>query len=161
MGGLAAGCAAHLGTLRVSALGVWLQGIRRVRRAKSLVLLLWLATLAVTIPPAIELHNAVKTHLGSSLEADSAADGVNFDWLQEFRAQADPLGRSLRPDVIGFAAVMDNTSALADVSQRPVVALTAGAIFVVLTWFLSSGCICRHLRADVWWDPGGHAANPR
>ena len=141
----------------MSALGVWLQGVRRVRRAKSLVLLLWFATIAVTIPPAIELHNAVKTHLGASLEADSAADGVNFDWLQEFRAQADPLGRSLRPDVIGFAAVMDNTSALADVSQRPVVALTAGAIFVVLMWFLSSGCICR-LAVDRRLGAGGFAA---
>ena len=141
----------------MSALGVWLQGVRRVRRAKSLVLLLWLATMAVTIPPAIELHNAVRTHLGSSLEADSAADAVNFDWLQEFRAQANPLGRSLRPDVIGFAAVMDNTSAFADVSQRPVVALTAGAIFVVLTWFLSSGCICR-LAVDRRLGAGGFAA---
>ena len=141
----------------MSALGVWLQGIGRVRRAKSLVLLLWLTTLAVTIPPASELHTAVKTHLGSSLEADSAADGVNFDWLQEFRAQADPLGRSLRPDVIGFAAVMDNTSALADVSQRPIVALIAGVIFVGLMWFLSSGCICR-LAVDRRLGAGGFAA---
>lgn len=117
--------------------------MRRVLRAKSLVLLLWFVTLVITIPPAIELHNQVTRHLGSSLEADSAADAVNFDWLQEFRAQADPLGRTLRPDVIGFAAVMDNTSAFADVSQRPVVVITAGVIFLALTWFLSSGCIVR------------------
>ena len=105
----------------MSALGVWLQGIGRVRRAKSLVLLLWFATIAVTIPPAIELHNAVKTHLGASLEADSAADGMNFDWLQEFRAQANPLGRSLRPDVIGFAVVFVWSAAAETPSDRPAV----------------------------------------
>ena len=43
----------------MSALAVWLQGVRRVRKAKSLVLLLWLVTMAVTIPPAIELHDAI------------------------------------------------------------------------------------------------------
>ena len=32
------------------------------------------------------------THLGRSLAADSAADGVNYDWWQEFTSQATGLG---------------------------------------------------------------------
>ena len=127
----------------MSAFVVWRQGVRRVRRATSLVLLLWIVTLAVTVPSAIVLHNEVTAHLGSSLEADTAADSVNYNWMQEFRAQATPLGRSLRPDVIGFAAVMDNTSAFADAARRPLVVIAVGVIFVLVAWMLSPGIICR------------------
>ena len=51
----------------MSAFVVWRQGVRRVRRATSLVLLLWIVTLAVTVPSAIVLHNEV-TALTSQLE---------------------------------------------------------------------------------------------
>lgn len=127
----------------MTALSVWRAGLRRVVHAPWLVLLLWCVTLAITVPPAILLNNAVTTHLGSSLEADTAASGMNYDWMQEFRAQADSLGRSLRPDVIGFAAVVDNASAFADVDQRPLVVVIGGVTFVGLMWFLTPGLLCR------------------
>jgi hypothetical protein len=129
--------------VNVRPLPAWTNGLGRVLRAPAVVLVLWICSLSITIPPAIALNAAIETHLGSSLEADPATDGMNYDWLQEFRAQASPLGRSLRPDVIGFAAVLDNASALADVNVRPMVVVFPAIVFVGLVWFLSPGIICR------------------
>ncbi|MFN7984387.1 MAG: hypothetical protein U0Q11_21290 [Vicinamibacterales bacterium] len=127
----------------MSALFIWRAGLRRVARAPWLVALLWCLTLVITIPPALALNDAVSTHLGSSLEADTAASGMNYDWMQEFRAQADSIGRSLRPDVIGFAAVVDNASAFADMSQRPAFIVVASVFFVGFLWLLTPGILCR------------------
>jgi hypothetical protein len=123
--------------------GAWREGLRRVRRAPSLVVLMWALTVVVTIPPAIALADAVEAHLGSSIEAESAADGVNYDWLQEFRAAAGPLGRSLRPEVIGFAATLDNMDAMSNATARSAVVALAAASYVILLWFLSAGIISR------------------
>ena len=127
----------------MTALGIWLAGLRRVLRAPSLVLLLWSLTLAITVPPALALHDSIASHLGASLEADTAASGMNYEWMQEFRAQASMFGRSLRPDVIGFAAVVDNASAFADMVQRPLVVVVGSVVFVTLLWLLTPGILCR------------------
>ena len=74
-------------------------------RAPGLLGLLWLVSVAIAVPPALTLHDAVSTHLGESLEAESAAAGVNYDWMQEFREQATPLGRTLRADAVPIAAL--------------------------------------------------------
>ena len=142
----------------MSARAVWLAGMRRVRRAPFMLVVLWLATIAVTIPPAMALRDSIRAHLGSSLEADTAADGMNLDWFQEFRAQAGPLGRSLRTDVIGFASVMDNASAFADATQRQPIVVTTGVIFVLIGWFLTPGIICR-LALDRRMGAGGFMAS--
>ncbi len=127
----------------MSAFASWTGGWRRVRRSPVVLLVLWLATIAVTIPPAMALRNEVRAHLGDSLAADAAADGVNYEWWQEFRNSASPLGQTLRTDVIGFATVMDNTSALADMTPRAMPLLVAGALFVLLVWFITPGIIHR------------------
>ena len=132
----------------MSALTCWTAGWRRVARSPVLVLALWLATVAVTVPPALALRSEIQAHLGDSLAADAAADRVNYDWWQEFGTTASPLGQSLRTDVIGFAAVMDNTSALADGTRRAVPVVMAGALFVLLVWFLTPGLICRMATGD-------------
>jgi hypothetical protein len=129
--------------VNVRPIPAWTNGLGRVLRAPALVLVLWLCSLAITIPPAIALNDAIGRHLGSSIEADNALNGTNYDWLQEFRAQASPLGRSLRTDVIGFAAVLDNASALADVNVRSMVVIVAAIVFAGVIWFLSPGIICR------------------
>ena len=49
--------------------------------------------------------------------ANQAADGVNYDWWQEFASQATGLGTTFTPPVIGFAATLDNLSSLLD-AQR-------------------------------------------
>jgi hypothetical protein len=130
----------------MSLLAVWLDGLGRVRRAPALVCGLWLTALAVTIPPALVLRASISAHLGSSVEANAAADGVNWDWMQEFRSSEQPLATTLRPDVIGFATVLDNASAMADMNTRPQVVILSSAVYVLLLIFLSGGMIDRLAR---------------
>lgn len=108
-----------------------------------MLLLVWLLTVVVAAIPAAWLGSSVRAQLSDSVEAAAAADGVNYDWMQEFRNSGSTIARALRADVIGFAAVLDNISALADQSPRNQVAVAAGAVFVLTMWFLGPGIIER------------------
>jgi hypothetical protein len=66
--------------------------------------------------------------------------------MQEFGASSGTLAATLRPDVIGFAAVLDNASALADGLPRPLVVVASGGVYLLLLTFLSSGLIDRLAR---------------
>ena len=128
--------------MRPTLISVWRDGLSRVFRAPAVWLLLWTLTLATTALPAWFMQGAITTHMGSSLAAERAADGMNLDWLQEFRSTG-AFQRSLRVDVVGGATVMDNTSALLDAGSRPQVLVVTGAVFVLLLWVLTPGCIHR------------------
>src|SRR5262245_30452182 len=92
----------------------WRSGWRRVFAAPALVAGVFVMTFALALPLAITMRDTLATHLGSSLAAETAASGVNYDWWQEFTAQATGLGTTFSPSVIGFAAVLDNVSGLLD-----------------------------------------------
>ena len=85
-------------------------------------------------------------HLGASLAADTAASGVNYDWMQEFSEQASGLGTTFKPTIIGFGAVLDNLSAFLDDTPRPVVIVGAASVYVVLWIFVAGGIIDRYAR---------------
>ncbi len=121
-------------------------GLGRVRRATWLVVGLWLSTLLMAVPPALVLHGMIADHLGASLMADAAARGVNFDWWNEFLVQAAGVGQTFVPAIIGFAAVLDNASRIAD--QRALVPALAGIVGgqILLSVFLAGGVLDRLAR---------------
>jgi hypothetical protein len=127
----------------------FLEGLRRVGRAPALVAGVWLSTLLLALGPALTLHALIEDHLGASLMADGAATGVNFDWWNEFLAQATGLGQTFTPAVLGFAAVLDNLSRLAD--HRPLAPVLAGlvAVQILLSLFLAGGLLDRLARDRV------------
>jgi hypothetical protein len=102
--------------------------------------------LAVSLPFALILRDSLAGHLGSSLAADQAARGVNHLWWIEYRAQASELGRTFETTIIGFAAVLDNLSALLDRERRPAAILWAGAAYLVIWLFLAGGVLDRYAR---------------
>ncbi len=122
------------------------EGFGRVRRAPWLVVGLWLSTLLVALPSALVLHGLLAGHLGDSLMADTAATGVNYDWWNEFLVQASGLGQTFVPAIIGFAAVLDNLSRLAD--NRSLAPALAGLVGtqIVLSMFLAGGVLERLAR---------------
>jgi hypothetical protein len=124
----------------------WRDGMRRVRRAPAILVGVWALTVLVSLPLALGLRGMIEQHLGSSLAADSAAAGVNYDWWQEFSDQATGLGVTFKPTIIGFGAVLDNLSAFVDNDHRPVVIVGAAAAYVVLWIFLAGGIIDRYAR---------------
>ena len=122
-------------------------GIRRVNRAPVILACVFAATLLTALPFSMMMREALRAHLGSSLAADRAARGVNYQWWTEFRAQAGALGSTFETTIIGFAAVLDNLSTLADGESRPAPILWLGACYLLLWLFLSGGILDRYARA--------------
>ena len=69
-----------------------------MQRAPWLVAGLWLSTVLLALPLAFALHGQISEHLGASLAAKTVAEGVNYDWWNEFLAQTAGVGQtSCRP----------------------------------------------------------------
>lgn len=124
----------------------FVDGINRVKRAPWLIVGLWVSTILLTLPLAITLQGMLAQHLGSSLAAEAAATGVNYDWWNEFLAQAAGVGQSFLPAIIGFAAVLKNLSGIADATALPIVILAAVSAHTVASMFLVGGVMDRLAR---------------
>jgi hypothetical protein len=124
----------------------FLDGLKRTVSAPAVLIGVFLVTFAMTVPLALTVRGMLQDHLGASLAAHDAADGVNYDWWQEFMPQAAGLGTTFTPAVIGFAAVLHNVSSLAD-GNAPI-APVAGALgaYLLLWTFLVGGVIDRYAR---------------
>lgn len=132
--------------LRAGAISAFREGIRRVNAAPMVLAGMFLLTLLVALPLSIALRGMLEAHLGESLAAETAASGVNYDWWQEFSAQATALAASFVPSIIGFGAVLENLSSLMD--NLPLASTIAGitAAWLVLWSFLSGGVLDRYAR---------------
>jgi hypothetical protein len=121
-------------------------GMRRVNAAPAVLAGVFALTLLVALPLAIALSGMLEEHLGDSLAAERAAAGVDYDWWQEFLAQATGLGRTFTPAIIGFAAVLENLSNLVDNAPFAATIGGAAAAWLVLWSFLSGGILDRYAR---------------
>ena len=123
-----------------------LDGVRRVVRAPVVLAGAVMLTLLVALPLGLLLHGELQTALGNSVAADAMAEGVAWDWWEQFMTQATGLERSFTPAIIGFAAVFGNLSALFDRDgQEPVIVAVVIGYLVVWTLF-SGGVIDRYAR---------------
>jgi hypothetical protein len=127
-------------------MSAWRDGIRRVNSAPALLAGVFAVTLLVSVPMAIVMRGMLAQHLGDSLAADTAASGVNYDWMQEFADQASGIGVTFKPTIIGFGAVLDNLSAFIDDTERPLVVVGVASVYIVLWIFLAGGIIDRYAR---------------
>jgi hypothetical protein len=125
---------------------VWLDGVRRVNRAPVILAGVWVMTLLVSLPLTLTLRDAIARHLGSSLVADRAANGMDYDWMQEFGEVATGSAVTFRPTILGFGAVLDNLSAFLDDTARPIAIVAFAAAYILLWIFLAGGIIDRYAR---------------
>jgi len=130
----------------MSPVRAWRDGIRRVAGAPLILIGVWLMTTLVSLPLTVALRGEIRSHLGASLAADTAASGVNYEWMQEFADQASGLGTTLKPTILGFGAVLDNLSAFVDNTSRPVVIVGAAGAYILLWLFAAGGIIDRYAR---------------
>jgi hypothetical protein len=129
-----------------SACRAWRDGWKRVLAAPAIVAGVFVMTFVLALPLAITLRAALATHLGESLAAETAATGVNYDWWQEFTAQATGLETTFVPSIIGFAAVLDNVSGVLD-ARAPRAPIAAALALYLTGWaFLSGGIVDRYAR---------------
>jgi hypothetical protein len=126
--------------------GAFVDGLMRVKRAPALVIGLWLATVFTALPFAMVLQGLIGDHLGSSMAAQTVADGVDFDWWNEFLAQTSGVGLSFVPAILGFAAVMRNLSTFVDNAGFPLVIAVAVSAHMVVSLFLIGGVFDRLAR---------------
>jgi len=131
----------------MSATAAFREGVRRVYHAPMVLVGMFAATLLVSMPLAYALQGMIADHLGSSLAAESAAAGTNYDWWQEFSAQATGLGTTFVPTITGFAAVLNNISGFLDRTPLAATILGVTAAWMLLWSFLSGGVIDRFARA--------------
>ena len=124
----------------------FVDGLNRVKRAPWLVIGVWLSTLLLAVPLAIVLQDMIGAHLGDSIAARTAATGVNYDWWNEFLAQASGVGVSFVPAILGFAAVIKNLSTIADASGLPSVIAIAVVMNLAVSLFLAGGALDRLAR---------------
>ena len=126
--------------------GALRDGLRRVAAAPAILAGSFAATLAVSLPLALTIRGMLEAHFGHSLAADAALHGANYEWWQEFAAQATALGTTFVPSIIGFGAVLLNLSNLLD--HVPLVATVTGVTgaWLVLSSFLSGGVLDRFAR---------------
>ena len=103
-------------------------------------------TFLLAWPLAVTLRGMLAEHLDASLAAETAANGVNFDWWNEFLAQAAGIGQTFVPAILGFAAVLKNISGLADASGLPTVVASAITAHIVVSIFLLGGVLDRLAR---------------
>ena len=121
-------------------------GIGRVAGAPALLAGVYLATLLAAVPLALALHGSIESHLGASVAAERAAEGVHWAWWEEFQAQAEGIEQTFAPSIIGFAAPLANLSALAD-GDGPPAALVALPVLYIAVWsFLIGGILDRLAR---------------
>jgi hypothetical protein len=140
-------------------LNAWRDGWRRVRHAPAVLFGTLVLTLAAGAPLALTLHDAIEDHLGRSLAAESAADGVNFDWWQEFLSVASGVAGTLSPAVVGFAAALDGLSSVLD-GRAPARPLLGAVAAYLLAWtFLSGGILDRYARQRPTRSAGFFAAS--
>lgn len=131
----------------MSAVAAFREGIRRVNHAPMVVAGMFAVSLLVSMPLAYALQGMIAEHLGSSLAAESAATGTNYEWWREFSAQATGLGTTFVPSITGFGAVLDNLSSLLDRTPLAATIIGVTAAWMVLWSFLTGGIIDRFARA--------------
>jgi len=121
-------------------------GVRRVGRAPAILAGVWLLTIAVGLPAALVVRGAIARQLGRSTTADAVAAGADYDWMQEFAAQASGIGATVRPTIVGFGAVLDNLSGFLDNRPAPLVVAAVAGAYLCAWLFVAGGIIDRYAR---------------
>ncbi len=124
----------------------WRDGWRRVWSAPAILAGVVVTTFVMAVPFAITLRGALQSHLGRSVAANQAAQGVSYDWWQEFLSQATGLGTTFTPTIVGFASTLDGLSSILDRSGE-IAPIAAAAVAYLLVWmFLVGGIVDRYAR---------------
>lgn len=120
-------------TIIVKALG---GGLLRVLASPLIVAAAIAAMLLVTVPFAVFVGSELQTALSSQPPISRDVGEIDPEWWFEFRQHAGGLLATFTPAIIGFAAPLDNLSALLDGTRRPLMLLGPYFLAIVVWSFL-------------------------
>jgi hypothetical protein len=126
--------------------GAFLEGWRRVLRAPALAASMLAATFLLALPLGLVMQRSLETHLGRSLEADTAANGWNAGWAAEYGAQAKGVERTFGYEMLGFGGTLAILSDLLDNNGLNPALAIAATVSVAVWVFLSGGLLDRLAR---------------
>ena len=124
----------------------WYDGWRRVRHAPTILIGVGLITFLAALPFAFALRGMLSAHLARSAMAERAADGVSYDWWQEFMSQATGLGSTFTPTIVGFASTLDGISSVLDRAGEAASVAVAVVGYLLIWMFLVGGVLDRYAR---------------
>jgi hypothetical protein len=125
------------------ALRAFAVGLRTTLMAPLLVAGITLATVAGVVPFGVVLGSRLQTALSQQQPVSAASTDIDPEWWLEYRAHATGLEATFTPTIIGFAAPLDNLSALLDASPRPWALAVPIAISVLVWAWLWGGVLHR------------------
>jgi hypothetical protein len=134
---------------RTSATRAAIQGLILAARAPGLLAAIAIVTLLAAIPFVFVIEPPVTASLGLQPEGRFVGSSdIDPEWWLEFRRHATGLAATFTPAILGFAAPLDNLSALLDGTRRPL-ALALPVAVAALAWaFLWGGVINRFAQGD-------------
>lgn len=120
-------------------------GFRAVAAAPGLLALAWVANVAVALPFALSIGDAIDRSVGKSLIHDKLVAGFDFGWYGEFSHAARGLESTFRPGLVGVGALFDNLEAwwTGGLFTGLPVLVGVGALYAVVWAFLLGGAIHR------------------
>ena len=124
----------------------WRDGWRRVLAAPAIAAGVFALTFLLALPLALTMRGLLEAHRGRSLVATESPAQINYDWWQEFTAQASGLGTTFTPSIIGFAATLDNISSVLDGQKEIVPVLSVLALYFATSTFVAGGILDRYAR---------------
>lgn len=131
----------------MSPLRALLDGLGLVARAPLVLAGVLLVTMAGAIPFGLVMGSRLQTALADQPPVMLGSEEIDADWWLEFRRHAEGLEATFTPTVIGFAAPLDNLSALLDGTVRPW-AMALPIAIAIVTWAFLWGALIQRFRTD-------------
>jgi hypothetical protein len=118
-------------------------GLLRVILSPLVVIAAMAAMLLVAVPFAVVLGSELQTALSNQPPISRDAGEIDPEWWFEYREHADGLAATFTPAIIGFAAPLDNLSAMFDGTRRPLVMMGPYLLAIAVWSFLWGGALER------------------
>jgi hypothetical protein len=133
----------------IGAVRATVQGLLLALRAPGLLLAITLVTMISAIPFALAIESDVMDSLATQPAGTfTGSSDIDPEWWLEFRRQATGLAATFTPAILGFAAPLDNVSALLDGSRRPLVLAVPVGLSVIIWAFLWGGVLHRFAHGE-------------
>jgi hypothetical protein len=123
----------------------WFEGAGAVLRAPLVLAGVLLITMLAAVPFGAVMSTRLQSALANQPPVTLGSEEIDADWWLEFRRHAEGLEATFTPTVIGFAAPLDNLSALLDGTPRPW-ALALPVVIAIVVWAFLWGALIQRFR---------------